>query len=300
MISIALCTFNRAASLHQTLASLVDALRGVEQTEVIVIDNNSTDATRATCDGFMSALPSRYVFEPIQGLSAARNRALREFRGTHLVFTDDDVLVDSHWVRACQRAIAEHPSAGFFGGRVVPFYPAGKPSWLKDESLALIDGLLVRYHLGETNRLLNAADPTPFGANFALSRNCIDRVGKFRVDLGVKGGVPGRGEEADYMERAIAMGETGVYVGEAVVNHSTDPRRLTLPYLYRYGIQKGVAAKRMGSDRTGGRAQALTFFARGILQLLKGRGDRMRQCIINAGIEQGLRLESGANQANKK
>lgn len=33
----------------------------------------------------------------------------------------------------------------------------------------------------------------------------------------------------------------------------------------------------------------LLYFARGAVQLIKGRGDRARQCVINAGIQLGLR-----------
>jgi glycosyltransferase involved in cell wall biosynthesis len=263
---------------------------------LFVIDNNSRDATKDVVLSFTERLPITYCFEREQGLSAARNHALRVTEGfTHLLFTDDDVRVDPRWVAAYRDAFQRFPEAGYFGGRVLPFYPLGKPSWLHDESLALIDGLLVRFHLGDEIRPFLAAELTPFGASFALSRRCIDRVGEFRTDLGVKGGIPGRGEEADYMERAIALGESGIYVGSAIVNHATDPRRLTLGYLYRYGIQKGIAARRMGSTQRASFLRALSFALRGLFQLAKGRGDRMRQCLINIGIERGLSLETSHN-----
>jgi glucosyl-dolichyl phosphate glucuronosyltransferase len=292
-IAVAICTYNRAESLREVLQSMV-ALRGREHPwQLFVIDNNSRDGTKDVVLSFSDRLPVTYCFEPEQGLSAARNHALRVTREfTHLLFTDDDVRVDSNWLAQYREAFERYPAAGYFGGRVIPFYPAGKPRWLHDESLALIDGLLVRFHLGEAIRPFAANEQTPFGASFALSRRCIDRVGEFRTDLGVKGGIQGRGEEADYMERAIALGETGLYVGSAIVNHATDPRRLTLGYLYRYGIQKGIAARRMGSTQRASFLRALSFALRGLIQLAKGRGDRMRQCLINIGIERGLSLET--------
>ena len=292
MISVAICTYNRAASLARVLESLIELGHTDENPnwELIVVDNNSADGTRAVVDGFSAALPVRYVFEPEQGLSAARNRALREFRGDVLLFTDDDVVVDAQWLAAYAAAVMAYPQAGYFGGRVVPFYPDGRPSWLRDESeqLALIDGLLVRFHLGEAVRPFQAGEPTPFGASFALRRALIERVGEFRRDLGVTGNIPGRGEEADYLERAIAAGASGVYVGTAIVNHATDLRRLTLPYLYRYGQQKGVAAHRMGVGERGSLDAAALYVVRGLGQLAKGRGDRFRQCVINCGIQTAL------------
>ncbi|MCZ2135307.1 MAG: glycosyltransferase [Burkholderiales bacterium] len=297
MISIAICTFNRSQSLGRTLESLT-ALRAPDGVawELIVIDNNSRDDTRAVAQRFAATLPLRYVFEAEQGLSAARNRALREFRGEVLLFTDDDVVVDALWLAAYAAAAQTHPQAGYLGGRVAPFYPDGRPRWLRDESeqLALIDGLLVRFHLGDAVRPFQAGEPTPFGANFALRRALIERVGEFRRDLGVTGTIPGRGEEAEYLERAIAAGASGVYVGTAIVNHATDLRRLTLPYLFRYGQQKGVAAHRMGVGGRGSPVTAATYLVRGLAQLAKGRGDRFRQCVINSGIQMALWRERRA------
>lgn len=291
MISVAICTYNRASSLATTLGSLTRlADVAALDWELLVIDNNSTDDTSSIVDSYASALPLRYFFESVQGLSAARNRAIREYRGEILLFTDDDVTVDSKWLFAHSAACRSYPLAGYYGGRIVPSYPNGRPRWLTDEGekLSLIDGLLVRFHLGETVRPFAPDDPTPFGANFALRRSLIDRVGEFRRDLGVTGSVPGRGEEADYLDRAIAIGATGVYVGSAIVNHATDRSRLTLPYLYQYGRQKGIAARRTGSGQSGSLADALLFLLRGFWQILKGRGDRFRQCIINCGIQMAL------------
>ncbi|MBC7625374.1 MAG: glycosyltransferase family 2 protein, partial [Aeromicrobium sp.] len=88
MISVAICTFNRAGSLRRTLESLASvAPPQVGGWELLVVDNNSSDSTRAVVAEFESALPVRYVFEAEQGLSLARNRAIREFRADLLLFT---------------------------------------------------------------------------------------------------------------------------------------------------------------------------------------------------------------------
>ena len=186
--------------------------------EILLIDNNSSDSTRAVVAEFESALPMRYVFEGEQGLSAARNRAIREYRGDLLLFTDDDVVVDRSWVVAYETAAQQFSRAWYFGGRVVPFWPVGRPRWLKDESLALISGVLVRFHLGDETRAFCSVDPLPFGASFALRRSTIDMIGEFRCDLGVIGGVPGRGEESEYLTRVRDAGGQGVYVGTAAVH----------------------------------------------------------------------------------
>lgn len=293
MFSLALCTYNRSALLSQALSSLADCEAPAGDWELLLIDNNSRDATRAVAESFIGRLPLHYVFEPEQGLSAARNRALRECRGQVLLFTDDDLRFDPDWLMAYERAFANQPEAGWFGGRIRPLWQDRPPRWLQDENMALIAGLLVHYDLGFRNRPYLSTDPTPFGASFALRRHAFEQVGDFRVDLGVKGDVPGRGEEAEYFERLKLAGVSGFYVGASSAWHWQDRARFGWRYLYRYGVQKGVAAVRMSGANTdyedGSWLRELEYGLRGAWQMLKGRGDRARQCVINMGIERGMR-----------
>ncbi|MBK8640028.1 MAG: glycosyltransferase family 2 protein [Chromatiaceae bacterium] len=292
MFSLALCTYNRDALLGQALGSLAVCRAPAGNWELLLIDNNSRDQTRAVAESFIGRLPLRYVFEPEQGLSAARNRALRECRGQVLLFTDDDVRFDLDWLVAYEQAFAAQPDASWFGGRIRPLWQDGPPRWLRDESMALIAGLLVYYDLGAQNRSYLHEDPCPFGASFALRRPAFEQMGGFRTDLGVRGDVPGRGEEEDYFQRLKLAGFTGFYVGATSAWHGQDPARFRWGYLYRYGIQKGVAIVRMGDvapSVRGSRLRELEYGLKGAWQLLKGRGDRARQCIINMGITRGMR-----------
>lgn len=290
--TLAICTYNRAALLKQALDSLAACTPPTDEWELLLIDNNSRDDTCAVAESFIGKLPLRYVFELEQGLSAARNRALKECAGEVLLFTDDDLRFDPAWLAEYERAFIEHPEVGWFGGRVCPLWDNGPPRWLRDENMALIAGLLVHYDLGAQSCAYVADDPTPFGASFALRRSTFERIGEFRIDLGVRGDVPGRGEEAEYFERIRQAGIAGFYVGCASAWHWQDPVRFRLGYLYSYGIQKGVAAARMSAsdgNAAGSFLRELEFGLKGGWQLLKGRGDRARQCVINMGIQRGLR-----------
>lgn len=290
--SLALCTYNRAPILERALASLAECDSPPGDWELLLIDNNSTDQTAEVARRFEGRLPLRYVFEATQGLSAARNRALRECRGEVLLFTDDDLRFDADWLIRYEKIFSEQPQAGWFGGRVRPWWEHGQPAWLKDDRLALIDGLLVHYDLGSSGRAYGTADPLPFGASFALRRRVVERFGAFRLDLGVKGNVPGRGEEAEYFDRLRDAGVPGWYVGESSAWHWQDPKRFQWPHLYRYGYQKGVAEVRLkgaGVHTEGTMGAEVAFLVKAIDQWLKGRGDRARQCVINMGIQRGLR-----------
>lgn len=290
--TLAICTYNRAPLLERALSSLASCDSPKGEWELVLVDNNSKDQTAEVARRFEGRLPIRYHFEPTQGLSAARNRAMRECRHEVLLFTDDDLRFERDWLSSYERSFEENQEFGWFGGRVQPWWEFGKPAWLQDDRLALIDGLLVHYDLGTINRAYLAGDPSPFGASFAIRRQLFERLGTFRLDLGVCGDVPARGEEAEYIARAQALNIAGWYVGESSAWHWQDKRRFTLPYLYRYGIEKGIAEKRLRGKNARDEpavAAELTFFVKALHQLAKGRGDRARQCVINIGILRGLR-----------
>lgn len=290
--TLALCTYNRAALLERALASLADCSQPEGEWELLLVDNNSSDRTRQIAASFDGRLPVRYVFEGNQGLSAARNRALKEFRGEVLLFTDDDLRFEPDWLRSYESAFLAHADCGWFGGRILPWWEHGKPGWLHDERMALIEGLLVHYDLGATDREYRMEDKSPFGASFALRREVVERVGDFRLDLGVSGDTPGRGEEAEYLDRVRPTSKSGWYIGSTHAWHWQDAQRFSLRYLYRHGIQKGIAENRIaknGIASTGRFSREVLFAAKALGQWLKGRGDRARQCVINMGIERGLR-----------
>ena len=91
-ITIAICTWNRCKLLGQTLEQMTRLeIPPHVQWELLIVNNNSTDATSAMVASFSRRLPIRERFEPRPGLSHARNRALTESQGDYILWTDDDV-----------------------------------------------------------------------------------------------------------------------------------------------------------------------------------------------------------------
>src|SRR5215471_18449301 len=130
MLSVCICTYNRAQSLARTLDTLA-AQNGIDwaTVEVIVVDNNCTDDTADVVAAAAARLPVRRVIEQAQGLANARNRALSVSRGPWIIFTDDDVLLEPDWLPSYAEAFEAFPEASFAAGRIVPLWKRGYPGW---------------------------------------------------------------------------------------------------------------------------------------------------------------------------
>lgn len=94
-ISIIICTYNRSVLLVKTLQSLL-SLENLHQAEIIVVDNHSKDDTASVTKRFMETegaeMDIRYLLEPVQGLSAARNTGILASKSPIIAFLDDDAI----------------------------------------------------------------------------------------------------------------------------------------------------------------------------------------------------------------
>src|SRR5262245_61059320 len=101
MISIIICTYNRAEDLGNFLLSLAyqKGLNSSVPWEIVVVDNNSSDGTRTVVDDIRKSkgLNLRYLFEEQQGKSFAMNTGVAQAQGDILAFSDDDVIADPSW-----------------------------------------------------------------------------------------------------------------------------------------------------------------------------------------------------------
>jgi glucosyl-dolichyl phosphate glucuronosyltransferase len=240
--TVVVCTYNRAAFL----AELLDSLRATDPSgltwNVIVVDNNSTDDTRqvvtSRVDGF--PVPLKYLFEPRQGKSVALNTALAATDATVVVFTDDDVLVSERWLDASCRPILDDPTVDYTGGPVFPIWGRPRPSWL-DGKRSDLWGTLAILDYGQESFVFEERRRVPLGANMAVRRSLIDRIGGFDPSLGRKGNSLLGQEQAEFFCRSRAEGARGVYVPAASVRHHVPATRLTREYFLRWWYWKGVS-----------------------------------------------------------
>jgi glycosyltransferase involved in cell wall biosynthesis len=248
-VSVTIQTYNRSAVLAQTLDSL-RSLRCPEKAdyEILVVDNNSSDDTPNVIRRYMDLLSPRLrsVFEPRQGLSHARNRALAEARGEIVSFIDDDVAVDSDWLIAVCDAFARH-SASVVGGRSYLIYPTreGRPPWLAAHRETMYSRL---DHGPET---LVGTDKELFGLNFSVLKRMAIEVGGFDSAYGRCGANLACGEEGDLLDRVRRAGGVVVYEPRAVVGHRVPAERLAKKWVLTRAYYGGVSSERLSRVRGG-------------------------------------------------
>lgn len=220
-ITVAVCTRDRGDSLTPTLRSL-EQLR-YPKFDVVVVDNApSDDVTRRLVTEQFPAF--RYVCEPRPGLDWARNRAALEARGEIIAYTDDDVIVDKHWLSAIGEVFAENPDVMGMTGLVVPAELETRAQRLFELSGGFSKGFVRQweradvatgnkagYNFGGTGRFGT-------GANMAFRRAVFDEIGLFDPALDVGTCTQGGGD-LDMFFRVIKAGHTLVYEPAALVRH---------------------------------------------------------------------------------
>src|SRR5437762_565509 len=148
--------------------------------DVLVVDNNSTDCTRdvvnVRVDGY--PVPLRYLFEARQGKSNALNTGLDATSAAIIVFTDDDVRVTEGWLEAACRPMLDDPSIDYTGGPVAPIWENQCPDWL-DRDRSDLWGTLAILDYGPEPFVFEERKRVPLGANMAVRRSLIDRIGGF-------------------------------------------------------------------------------------------------------------------------
>lgn len=204
--SLIICTRNRAAKLARCLESLA-GLNGVENWELVLIDNGSTDSTASVIDGFAQSYAHRLlrVFEPRPGLGIARNAGVAVASGDILAFTDDDCYPAREFLDELQRVFSDR-SVGYMGGRILLYDQDDAPVSIRVTTEARFVGAHSFVHTGLIQ-----------GANMACRRAVIDSVGAFDADFGA--GTPFPAEDVEFVARASAAGWCGGYFPGPVVYH---------------------------------------------------------------------------------
>lgn len=242
MISIIICTYNRDKYIYRTLELLAAECIVAEgcETEILLIDNNSTDTTSDLCRKFeaeyVGKVTYHYILEEKQGLSNARNRGISEAKGDWLVFLDDDAFVQEGYIRHLASGIEHHPEMAAFGGHIEPLYEAGKePEWMSSWSRSWVSAL----DMGNEVRRF-CGSQYPIGANMGVRTDVARALGGFNPNLGRSGKNTMGGEEKDFFFRL--HGDI-LYLPDVRVTHVIPESRTTREFIARLGDGVGLSER---------------------------------------------------------
>ncbi|MGB3201549.1 MAG: glycosyltransferase family 2 protein [Nodosilinea sp.] len=237
VISAIICTHNRADYLGTAIASLLNQTYSAY--EVIVVDNASTDSTKAVVDAYLPHPQLTYGYEPTLGLSMARNRGAAIAHGHILAYLDDDAEASPHWLTALAEAFEAYPNAAIAGGSVNLIWPLGTipPRWLSPT----LSESLGAYNLGTAICPITDPGQTPRGLNYAVRKQFLDSVGGFNLQLGRVGKNLLSNEELHLTQQAIEAGYRVLFVPQAQVAHSIAPERLRRGWFLRRSWWQGIS-----------------------------------------------------------
>jgi glucosyl-dolichyl phosphate glucuronosyltransferase len=243
--TVLIATYNRAASLRDTLRDLARQTTA-DPWELVVVDNNSTDATRVVVEEETRRFPValRYLFEGVQGKPAALNTGLAAARGSIISFIDDDMRAEPDWLERTGQAF-DRFGCDYVGGKVLPIWQGARPHWLSEKPsrqwgvIGIADYSPVVVPFG--TRTL----PPPMGGNMACRRDAFERAGMWDNRFGRHGSTLRGQEQREWYLRAVAAGLRGYYVPELVTYHLIPGARLTKGYFRRWYYWSGISRARL-------------------------------------------------------
>ena len=242
LVSVIVCTYNREQYIERNLEALSKQSLSVENYEIIIINNNSTDNTESICKSFIDNHPELQIAsfnEHNQGHSYARNKGIQESKGEYLAFIDDDAFVDFDYTKNITEFFAKNHEVSALGGKIIPIYEEDEPKWMTKYLLPLVAGL----DMGSSPKEFPGMK-FPIGANMAYRTEIFKELGNFNTELGRKGtGLEG-GDEKDMIYRLKKAGKKVWYVPEVLVEHIIPVKRTQSEYIKGQAIGVGKSERK--------------------------------------------------------
>ena len=264
-VSVVLATAGDPADVRRCVDSVLAT--GYPDLEVLVVDNRPGHARDELKALAAADERVRCLHEPVPGAGRARNLGARAATGSVLAFTDDDAVVDAHWLSELVAELTQ-PDTPCATGLVEPLVLDSQAQVWFEAFGGFGKGYRRRTFTADTPYLLS---PGIFGSgnNMAWRRESFLALGGFDERLG-----PGRrtrsGEDLDLYIRLVTSGGRITYTPHAVVWHE---HRATEAELHRQlrGYGTGLAAMYLvHARRRGGLRDLVSVLPQGI-RVLVGR-----------------------------
>ena len=250
ILSIVICSYNRASYISGALDSLYHQSAGLDNFEAIIVDNNSTDNTADVFKHWRSSHANgsfTYLTESKQGASFARNTGANSAKGQWLCFMDDDAIANEVYVENIIKHIKTTPEAIGFGGRIIPKYIPSEPEWMS----YYVSSLVGNFDYAPTACAFENGK-YPLESNMIVKKDIYDSIGGFNTQLpGVVGTLRIGGEGKELFYKLLAQGHTIYYDPAICVHHVVEVKKLTPEYMYRVasGIGRGEKTRTLSISK---------------------------------------------------
>jgi GT2 family glycosyltransferase len=243
-VTVVIATRERPAQLAVCLRSLLQV--EYPNFDVLVVDNDSeSDETRHLVEALGNGAPVRYLRETRHGLGASHNRALPEITGEIVAFTDDDVVIDAHWLSELVIPFVVDPTVMGTTGLILPAELETAAQFMLELHGRFAKGFTPTHFDLQRSR---STDPLfPFtagrlgsGANMAFDTSYLRSIGGFDSALGTGSPAQG-GDDLAALFRLIADGHTLAYQPGALVwHHHRRDLSAVKRQAFGYGVGQGA------------------------------------------------------------
>lgn len=192
-LSFVVPAYNEEAYLPACLESILAQTAGIEAaTEIIVVNNASTDSTREVALRYPGVI---VVDEMRKGLTFARQAGFAASSGELIAHVDADSRLTPGWVESVLRTFTKEPALAALSGPVV-YYD------LTPRQRVLVRVFyFVAFMSYAMNRYVLRVGSMVQGGNFITSRPALEAIGGFNL------GITFYGEDTDIARRLNAVGE---------------------------------------------------------------------------------------------
>jgi glycosyltransferase involved in cell wall biosynthesis len=228
-VSAIICTRNRPDLIGRAVASVLD--NDYAAFDLTVVDQSTDDATEQALRPFAGDPRLHYHHIDRAGLSHAYNYGIRNTGAPLLAFTDDDCVAPRDWLSSIVAAFERHPDVGLIYGQTI-----AAPELQAEDGTTPDLSFTSEEKIGKGHGFRVVG----MGADFALRRGLIDRIGGFDEALG-GGGPLASSQDFDFQYRvyqadAVCLLAPDVWVHHYGIRNWRDwPKTLTA-----YGVGDGA------------------------------------------------------------
>jgi GT2 family glycosyltransferase len=194
--------------------------------EVLVIDNNSSDGSRAYLEPKFAGVSFFWLNENM-GFAKANNMALKQASGKYILFLNPDTLVGEDCFSSCLGYLNSRESPGALGIRMIDGsgnflkeskrgFPSLTASFFKLAGLAALfpsSRIFSRYYMAHLSQYENNTVDVLAGAFMMVPKIILDKVGSFDERFFMYG------EDVDLSYRIKKGGYTNYYYAASTIIH---------------------------------------------------------------------------------